>query len=208
MAKEDYVHFLKDRLKIAKNLKYMMKRISRQKPVVTDASNLKLYEIQVYRNVIYVYVLLMPIIKFFCFVKVANFIIPTNQAMSPIKTQDRLIYSTLFSFLTLTMAFISVYDTEESFQDMLRNEVYREYPSDIVKKITERKITVNSRYRNFHFKMMFSKNSKGLWPKHVHNWGNVVPQDHQQQYSQQQYSQQQQRMSLVSSRTFSKHFIM
>lgn len=80
MHKENYNHFIQDRLKIAKNLKYIFKSILRQKLVVSDAANIKLYGVHLYRNTVYVYTLSMPMINMYCFAKVYSFKIPEDQA--------------------------------------------------------------------------------------------------------------------------------
>ncbi|KAI9365701.1 hypothetical protein BD770DRAFT_356515 [Pilaira anomala] len=81
MLKEDYVHYLKDRLKIAKSLKHVFKSILRQKLIVSSVKNLRLYGIQVYKNIIYLYSLSMPIMNLFCFVKVMEFKIPLQASL-------------------------------------------------------------------------------------------------------------------------------
>ncbi|OAD73027.1 hypothetical protein PHYBLDRAFT_159066 [Phycomyces blakesleeanus NRRL 1555(-)] len=83
MWKEDFTHYLKDRQKIAKNLKKMMKSILRQKLVMAEAKDLMLFGMQLYKNTIHLYCLTMPIIGFYCFVEVMSYPIPTNPATYP-----------------------------------------------------------------------------------------------------------------------------
>lgn len=129
MQKEDYNHFLKDRLKIAKSLKCIFKSILRQKLVVSDATNIKLYGVQLYRNNIYVYTLLMPIMNIFCFVEALSFKIPTNQA-TYVKDTPRYIKN-IFKMLSFVdngyiglKDYITVhtdYDSDESYSDKNNN---------------------------------------------------------------------------------------
>ncbi|KAG1451880.1 hypothetical protein G6F56_007970 [Rhizopus delemar] len=76
MWKENYSRFLNDSMKIAKNLK----NILRKKLVMDEAKDLKLYGMQIYRNKIHVYCLSMPILKIYCFVEIINFSIPTSSS--------------------------------------------------------------------------------------------------------------------------------
>ncbi|KAI8970304.1 hypothetical protein BDF20DRAFT_117061 [Mycotypha africana] len=53
----------------SKNLKYVFKSILRQKLVVSDATKIRLYGVQVYRNTVYVYMLMMAIDEYLLFRK-------------------------------------------------------------------------------------------------------------------------------------------
>ncbi|KAL4215627.1 hypothetical protein AB4K20DRAFT_1874852 [Rhizopus microsporus] len=66
MWKEDYTHFLRDRLKIEKNLK-ILKSMFRKSLVLAEARNINLFGLQIYRNAIHLYCMSMLILNFYCF---------------------------------------------------------------------------------------------------------------------------------------------
>lgn len=149
MNKEDYIHFLKDRLKIAKNLKYMYKSITRQKLVLSDAPGLELYGLQVYRNYIYVYALQMPILNFFCFVEVLKFKIPTNPATS-LKDTPRF-FKNLFKVLDLVKfsqlkwkSYMTRHDDFDSDDSLLDENNSLSPPYILPQKITKKRKNVAS----------------------------------------------------------------
>lgn len=76
MWKENYSHFRNDRMKIAKNLKKMMKNILRKKLVMNEAKDLKLYGMQIYRNRI-VYLCQS---SEYCYVEILDFSILTSSS--------------------------------------------------------------------------------------------------------------------------------
>ncbi|KAL9537115.1 hypothetical protein MBANPS3_012070 [Mucor bainieri] len=83
MHKEAFTHFLKDRLKLAKNLKQLFKSIARKKMVLDEITALRLFGMHVYRNKIHLYCLSMPLLDMYCFSEVMSFDIPTNPALFP-----------------------------------------------------------------------------------------------------------------------------
>lgn len=76
MWKEDYIHFLRDRLKIAKNLKKILKRTFRKSFVPTEARKVNVYRLHVYRNTIYLYSMSMSMLNMYCCVELMKFDIP------------------------------------------------------------------------------------------------------------------------------------
>lgn len=82
-SKEEYDHFIKDRIKIAKNLKVMMKHIMRKKLIVGEISEVQLLGMQVYHNRLYLYALTMPLLNIFCFEQIMSFDIPTSLLLLP-----------------------------------------------------------------------------------------------------------------------------
>lgn len=57
----------KDRIKTAKNLKKMMKRVLRDKLMMDEAKDLEFYGMLVRRNKVHNYCLSMPMFGFYCF---------------------------------------------------------------------------------------------------------------------------------------------
>ncbi|KAL7330105.1 hypothetical protein PS15p_205092 [Mucor circinelloides] len=78
MHKEYYTHFLKNYLKIAKNLKNILKNQFRKSFVLTEARNVNVFGLHTYRNTFRLYCMSMPLLNFYYFSEVIKFDIPVQ----------------------------------------------------------------------------------------------------------------------------------
>ncbi|KAI9017967.1 hypothetical protein CLU79DRAFT_706402, partial [Phycomyces nitens] len=121
MNKADNTHFLGDRYKIARNLKFLHKQIEKaaSTPNFSSLKKLKLFGVQVYLNKIYIYSLTKVTGDYYVFLLEKKLAIPTNPALY--KSQLPYFLSRLWSMDTILREVID--DIQEFLEESTADEI-------------------------------------------------------------------------------------